>query len=252
MKRNKLCLTFWVGLLIFSILFFTIWCYFCLAIDDENKIIDVFLILMFVIPWGIYKIVSYSIKIKNDRSENTILEYDKDLFKVYNSVKDDEYTEPNSVYFVKDGVRFSAKGKYGFVKNFIGIKGYHFGFAIEGTKLAERPEDYEDTLDYEDLLFNIDLAYFEGELLSEPENDNGIIVEDISNLKGKTIKIQLDDGYIADICTTDIDEIDEGEIKFVEWNENSKVIRFKLLVQYGLYDVIVGNVNLTEDNKRAE
>ena len=98
-------------------------------------------------------------------------------------------------------------------------------------------------------MFNIELGYYDGELLSESENDNGIIVNDINNLEGKTIKIKQADGYIAVINTADLDEISIGEIKFVKWNKNSKIIHFKLLVEYGLCDIVVGTVELTEDKQ---
>ena len=99
-------------------------------------------------------------------------------------------------------------------------------------------------------MFNIELGYYDGELLSESENDNGIIVNDINNLGGKTIKFKQADGYIAVINTADLDEISIGEIKFVKWNKNSKIIHFKLLVEYGLWDIVVGTVELTEDKQQ--
>lgn len=85
--------------------------------------------------------------------------------------------------------------------------------------------------------------------MSKSENDNEIIVNNINNLKGKTIKIKQADGYIAVINTADLDEISLGEIKFVIWNKNSNIIQFKLLVEYGLCDIVVGTVELTEDKQ---
>ena len=110
-------------------------------------------------------------------------------------------------------------------------------------------KDYEDIVGYQDLLFNIELGYYDGELLSKSENDNGIIVNYINNLKGKTIKIKQADGYIAVINTANLDEISIGEIKFVKWNKNSNIIQFKLLVEYALCDIVVGTVELTEDKQ---
>lgn len=98
-------------------------------------------------------------------------------------------------------------------------------------------------------MFNIELGYYDGELLSKSENDNEIIVNDINNLEGKTIKIKQADGYIAVINTANLDEISIGEIKFVKWNKNSNIIQFKLLVKYGLCDIVVGTVELTEDKQ---
>lgn len=51
-------------------------------------------------------------------------------------------------------------------------------------------------------------------------------------------------GYIAVINTADL-----GEIKFVKWNKNSNIIQFKLLVEYGLCDIVVGTVELTENKQ---
>lgn len=96
-------------------------------------------------------------------------------------------------------------------------------------------------------MFNIKLGYYDGKLLSKSENGNGIIVNDIKNLECKTIKIKQADGYIAVINTADLDEISIGEIKFVKWNKNSKIIYFKLLVEYVLCDIVAGTVELTED-----
>lgn len=56
-------------------------------------------------------------------------------------------------------------------------------------------------------------------------------------------------GYIAVINTADLDEISIGEIKFVKCNKNSNIIQLKLLVEYGLCDIVVGTVELTEDKQ---
>lgn len=76
-------------------------------------------------------------------------------------------------------------------------------------------KDYEDIVGYQDLLFNIELSYYDGELLSKSENDNGIIVNNINNLGGKTIKIKQADGYIAVINTADLDEISICELNLL-------------------------------------
>ena len=113
--------------------------------------------------------------------------------------------------------------------------------------MVGKPSDYEDVVNYEELLFLVELGYFDGVLLSSSENDNGIIVEDINDLQGKTIQIKQDEGYFAYVHTADSDEVAIGEIEFVKWNENSKIIKFKLIIDYGLCDVVVGTVKLTED-----
>ena len=181
-------------------------------------------------------------------SPKRISKYDKELLNKFIAIKDDEYNDVNYVSFANDGLKFAAKGKYGCIKDFNGKKGYHLGFNIEGLELVDQPEGYEDIVGYESLLFNIEIGYFDGFLLSTPENDNGIVVSDLENLEGKTIQIQGNNGYTATIRTAEWDDIDVGEIKFVEWKENSKIIKFKLVVGYGLGEVVVGTVQLTEDN----
>lgn len=176
----------------------------------------------------------------------------RELFEKYSSLNEEAFPEVGCVSFVEQGIKFSAEGKYGCIENFKGQAGFHFGFQIEGTKLVSTPEDFEDIMDLEDTLFNIEIGYFEGELLSDFENDNGVVLSDISNLEGQKIKIKRDSGYVATVNTTDIDEIDIGEIEFVKWNESSKIIRFKFLVEAGLNDILAGTVNLTEDEEETK
>ena len=172
---------------------------------------------------------------------------DKELADTFMSIRDDEYNEVNFVTFANYGLKFSARGKYGYINNFNNKSGYHLGFSIEGLELVEKPDDAEYLNEYEDLLFLIELGYFNGNLLDPAENDNGIIVKDINNLQGKTIQIKQNEGYFACVHTADSDEVAIGEIKFIEWNDNSKIIRFKLLIDYGLCNVVVGTVKLSED-----
>ena len=198
---------------------------------------------------GILGIISaiQDIKMPKDNNKNNLSNSDKQLLSRYLEIKDDEYSEVGYASFVNEGIKFSCVGKYGYIKNFNGKLGYHLAFNIKGTGLVDKPENYEDIVDYEDLLFNIDLGYFEDLLLSQPENDNGIIVKNVNNLEGQTVKIAQHSGYIATISTAETDEIDVGEIKFIEWNKDSKIIRFKLVVGYGLCDIVVGTVKLSED-----
>lgn len=170
----------------------------------------------------------------------------------YSSLEESTFPEVGYVSFVNQGIKFSAEGKYGYIENFKGQAGFHFGFRIEGTELVSTPEDFEDIMDLESTLFNIEIGYFEEELLSDFENSNGVVLSDISNLEGKKIKIKQNAGYMAIVNTTDSDDIDAGEIEFVEWNKNSKVIRFKFLVDAGLNDIITGTVRLIEDEEANE
>ena len=205
--------------------------------------------LMVFTSFYIYQIVSYANKQRKEILTEIDKQTDTKILEKYSALKSENYSDVGYVTFTNEGLKFSAKGKYGYIKDFNDIPGYHLAFRIEGTELVDKPKDYEDIVSYQDLLFNIELGYYDGELLSESENDNGIIVNDINNLEGKTIKIKQADGYIAVINTADLDEISIGEIKFVKWNENSKIIQFKLLVEYGLCDIVVGTVELTEDKQ---
>lgn len=183
-----------------------------------------------------------------DTGFNKILsQCDSELVDTFKSIGEGDYNEVNFVTFANYGLKFTARGKYGYISNFNNKSGYHLGFSIEGLELVEKPDDAEYLNEYEDLLFLIELGYFNGKLLDPSENNNGIIVKDIKNLQGKTIQIKQDEGYFACVHTADSDEVAVGEIKFIEWNDKSKVIRFKLLIDYGLCNVVVGTVKLTED-----
>lgn len=225
-------------------------------IDNDTMIIVGVLFLIIFAFLGISEIIEKAVKLKKSSKnldvEEELPQSDNKLFKQYLAINNADINDLGFVSFVNEGIKFSAEGKFGCVKDFNNKKGYHLAFNIKGTKLVSTPKDYEDIIDYANLLFNIDLGYFEGCLLSEPENDNGIIVDDISTLEGKTIEIAQDQGYIAQIDTAETDLIDFGEIQVVEWKEDSKIIKFKLVVEYGLCDIIVGTLKLTEDKEIAK
>lgn len=188
----------------------------------------------------------------NESEDFSDLSYtDKKLLKKYAAIGKDEYNDIGFVSFVNEKITFSAEAKFGYIKDFNNIPGYHLAFTISGTELVSMPEDYDDSMDYEDNLFTVDLGYFDEVLLSTPENDNGIIVDDIENLEGQKIDIQQFKGYVASIKTVESDDIDIGEIRFVKWTKNRKVIKFKLLVGIGLGDIVVGTVELKEDKEAS-
>ena len=189
-------------------------------------------------------LIIWYIKRRKNTSLNNLTPEMAELAKKYKSAM----AEVGYVTFLVDGIKFAAEGKFACVKDFNGIKGYHFAFRIEGNKLVSKPDDYDDVLDYESLLFTIEIGYFDGVKLSEPENDNGIVLNDISNLEGKTINIEPNKGYCAHISTVEWDDIDKGEITFEEWNEEKHVISFLLLASNGVSEVIVGKVELLPDN----
>ena len=175
--------------------------------------------------------------------EKTVQET-QDLINEFNSRFD---VDLGYVTFIHLNLKFSAKGKFACVKDFNGKPGYHLAFYVKGTELVSAPTNYDDVLNYKETLFTIELGYFEGYKLSQPENDNGIVVDDISDLKGKTIKIASENGYITLVETVEFDNIDCGEITFEQWDENAHIISFKLFVSCGLSDIVVGKLELTED-----
>lgn len=196
-----------------------------------------------------WRIVSTVKTYKNEQSAEVTAApiSDKGLLDKYQSAND--FGEVGFVRFVDSGLKFSAKGKFACIKDFNGKSGYHLAFSIVGTRLVEKPDGYDDVLNYEDCLFGIELGYFDGVKLSQPENDNGIVVDDVEHLQGSTIKIKQDDGYIAQIATVEMDDIDIGEITFEEWSDTAHIISFKLLATCGVKEVIVGKINLSEDNE---
>lgn len=183
---------------------------------------------------------------------NNLSNHDKEMLEKYTAISDDEYNDVGFVHFASEQLKFSATAKYGWAKDFNDTEGIHLAFNIKGTELVSKPEDYEDVVFYEETLFDIELGYFDGFLLSTPENDNGILVDSLDNLEGKTIKISQNDGYIATIFTAETDEIEVGEIKFVKWQEDEKIIKIKLAVCCGLADIVVGTVALEEDSEQME
>ena len=192
---------------------------------------------------GICQTIWY-VKRRKNTSLNNLTPEMKELAKKYKDAK----AEVGYATFLVDGIKFAAEGKFACVKDFNGFRGYHFAFCIKGTKLVNKPEYYEDVMDYESLLFTIEIGYFDGVKLSEPENDNGIVLDDITNLEGKTVKVEKNKGYCAQIATAEWDDIDKGEITFEEWNEEKHVISFLLLAADGVSEVIVGKVQLSPDN----
>lgn len=175
----------------------------------------------------------------------------KKLRETYDGIGQADYGDPGFVTFVNEGLTFSAEGRYACKKDFKGIPGYHLAFRISGKALTSAPENYEDVIDYESVLFRIEIAYFEETPLTEDENENGIVVTDINNLEGKKLSFRQGRGYMCSIDTAETDEIDFGEIEFVEWNDHSRAIAFKCLVNTGVCDVIAGKLELTPEDVEA-
>ncbi len=250
MKNNKSSLILWIILMVVSSVVFTLLILLGIDLGNDDLVVYSALIAIILVPVFIWKIISSILK-KSDKKSNNYQDFnrenEKNLIKQYNSMNIDEVKETGYVSFLNSKLKFSAEGKFGYIKDFKGKHGYHLAFSIDGTKLVGKPKDYEDEIGFEDVLFNIEIGYFEGVLLSDFENDNGIIVKDINNLEGKKIKIKQDAGYMATIREAEFDDIDYGEITFLKWNDEEKIIQFKLLVSVGLNDIVFGTVNLQND-----
>ena len=208
--------------------------------NDDFVVWGVLLAILFGVLF-IWEVISAAKKLKRSTAG-----MDKTLLKKYEGVKD--FGEVGYVSFIREGIKFSANGKFACVKDFNGISGYHFAFYIEGTELVSTPENYEDILDYKSNLFIIEIGYFEHEKLTQPENDNGVVIKNISDLKGKKIQLAPNSGYTAFIETVEWDDFDCAEIIFDEWNEKEHILSFKILASSGVNDVIVGKVILLPDN----
>lgn len=171
----------------------------------------------------------------------------KELKKPYHEIED--YGDLGFVSFVNEKLKFSAKGKFTCIKDLNGIRGYHLAFYIEGTELVYMPEGYDDVIDYQNTLFKIELGDSEEMMLPEDEEKNGIVVKDVSSLKGKTIKLSQNRGYPLYLETVETDYIDCGEITFEEWGEGKHVIRLKAICVYGAHDILVGRLALQPDSE---
>lgn len=236
--------------ILFGILFLSIGLFFIIGGAVRKSKVFYFGIIWTVLYAGLYtwRIVSlvkkrHLAKLDGVRilSEQELLLADK-----YNKVTN--FGDVGFVSFIHAGLKFAAEGTFACVKDFNNLPGYHFAFNVIGTKLVDKPHEYDDVLHYEECLFSIELACFDGVKLSE-ENNNGIVLDSIDNLQGKTIQLKKNSGYVAQIATVEWDEINYGEITFEQWDENAHIISFKLLATAGVSEVITGKVKLLEDTE---
>ena len=139
--------------------------------DDDLIVAGVICGILFI-PLFVWGTVSQFIKdrraTKNANLQYTIAANDKRLMDKYQSIKEEDYNEVGFVSFVEEGIKFSAKAKYGCVKNFNDKQGYHLAFNVQGKKLVDKPADYEDVADFESVLFNIELG---GHTFDFPNNE---------------------------------------------------------------------------------
>lgn len=151
------------------------------------------------------------------------------------------------VNFTREGIKFSAEGKFATQKDFKGIKGNHLALQIYGTKMISTPEEYNDILDYESNLFKLNIGYFDDVPFAE-ENNSGLIVPE-EDLTAKGIFFASNNGYCCDLDTAESDEIDYGEFIILEHTEYSLTISFKCMVKYGAADVLYGKVKLIRETQ---
>ena len=149
------------------------------------------------------------------------------------------------VNFTREGIKFSAEGKFAAQNDFKGIKGNHLALQIYGTKMISAPEEYDDVLDYESNLFKLNIGYFDDVPFAE-ENDSGLILPE-EDLTDKGIFFASNNGYCCGLETAESDDIDYGEFVILEQTEDSLTISFKCIVKCGAADVIYGKVKLIRD-----
>ena len=154
------------------------------------------------------------------------------------------------VNFTREGIKFSAEGKFATQKDFKGIKGNHLSLQIYGTKMISTPEEYNDVLDYESNLFKLNIGYFDDVPFAE-ENNSGLILPE-ENLTDKRIFFASNNGYCCNLDTAESDEIDYGEFIILEHTEYSLTISFKCMVKYGAADVLYGKVKLIRDSQDSD
>ncbi|MDE6558197.1 MAG: hypothetical protein K2K39_03715, partial [Clostridia bacterium] len=135
------------------------------------------------------------------------------------------------VYFARENIVFSAEGVFFEHKDFKGVKGTHLALQIRGTKMVSAPENYDDVLDYESNLFTLNIGYFEDSPLTE-ENDSGLILPE-GDLTDRTVNFSSNGGYVCNLDTAETDDIDRGELVILESTEDSLLIGFKCMVEYG-------------------
>lgn len=131
------------------------------------------------------------------------------------------------VNFTREGIKFSAEGKFATQKGFKGIKGNHLALQIYGTKL--------------------NIGYFDDVPFAE-ENNSGLILPE-ENLTDKRIFFASNNGYCCNLDTAESDDIDYGEFVILEHTEDSLTISFKCMVKYGAADVIYGKIKLIRDSQ---
>ena len=168
----------------------------------------------------------------------------------YDNINCKECSALGYVNFARENLIFSAEGKFTIEKNFNGVKGAHLALQIRGTKIVSKPTDYDDVLDYETYLFTLNIGYSEDCPFTE-ENDIGLILPK-EDLIGKSIPFSSNGGYVCNLDSVETDGVDSGELVISEMTEESMIIGFKCLVEYGAADVLYGKIQLIRDSQNSD
>ena len=182
----------------------------------------------------------------NEHPSATKPKEEDEIDKLYKTIE--QYPEVGVAKFLKSGMEFDITGKFYYKKDYNDIEGYHFAFFIESTKLNYVPEGKENLHIFNS--FFAEIGYHDDYPLEE-ENECGVIVEDLKTIKNTTIDLDYDDGYVFTIYTADFDMIDYGQLKILNFNNDTMTISFKLAVKSGLDDIVTGTVKLKLDTQEG-
>ena len=179
-------------------------------------------------------------------SSSKLLNEEDEIDKLYKSIK--QYPKLGVAKFVKSGMEFDIDGTFYYKKDYNDIEGYHFAFFIKSTKLNYIPENNDDFYLFNE--FFAEIGYHD-EFPLEEENECGVIVQDLKNINNTTIDLDYNDGYVFILYTVDFDTIDYGQLKIIEFNNDTITISFKLAVKEGLDDIAIGTVKLKLDTQEG-
>lgn len=169
-----------------------------------------------------------------------------EIDKLYKTIE--QYPEVGVAKFLKSGIKFDIDGTFYYKKDYNDIEGYHFAFFIKSTKFNYVPEENESLHIFDS--FFAEIGYHD-EYPLEEENECGVIVEDLKTIKNTTIDLDYDDGYVFTIYTADFDMIDYGQLKILDFDNDTMTISFKLAVKSGLDDIVTGTVKLKLDTQEG-
>jgi hypothetical protein len=176
--------------------------------------------------------------------------YKEALAKIYKIYDNTELpSEVGTARFVKHGLEFEVEGRFATAKDADGKGGRRFAFEITATKLTKKPENYDDMYCYEHTDFVISVGYRDGEPFPDDSEETGVMIPNISDTEGRIFELNYKSCYDFDISTAETDEMDKGQIKFLNRNDGEQTIAFKFAVSMGLNDVVVGAVSLKEDRE---